>query len=111
MAHDALGAHARDELGISTVLRARPVQAALTSALTFAVGAAVPLIVAVLSPAGRLVPLVALTSLVCLAALGALAAQTGGARPWVGALRVVFWGALAMGVTAAVGALFGTVPA
>jgi VIT1/CCC1 family predicted Fe2+/Mn2+ transporter len=111
MAHDALGAHARDELGISTVLRARPVQAALTSALTFAVGAAVPLIAAALSPAGRLVPLVAITSLVCLAALGALAAQTGGARPWVGALRVVFWGALAMGVTAAVGALFGTVPA
>jgi vacuolar iron transporter family protein len=111
MAHDPLGAHARDELGISTLLRARPVQAALTSALTFAVGAAVPLIVAALSPAGRLVPLVAVTSLVCLAALGALAAQTGGARPWVGALRVVFWGALAMGVTAAVGALFGTVPA
>jgi vacuolar iron transporter family protein len=111
MAHDPLGAHARDELGISTVLRARPVQAALTSALTFAVGAAVPLIVAALSPAGRLLPLVAVTSLVCLAALGALAAQTGGARPWVGALRVVFWGALAMGVTAAVGALFGTMPA
>jgi VIT1/CCC1 family predicted Fe2+/Mn2+ transporter len=111
MAHDPLGAHARDELGISRELRARPVQAALTSALTFAVGAAVPLIVAALSPAGRLVPLVAGTSLVCLGALGALAAQTGGARPWVGALRVVFWGALAMGVTAAVGALFGTVPA
>jgi VIT1/CCC1 family predicted Fe2+/Mn2+ transporter len=111
MAHDALGTHAREELGISTMLRARPVQAALTSALTFAVGAAVPLIVAALSPAPRLVPMVAVTSLVCLGALGALAARTGGARPWVGALRVVFWGALAMGVTAAVGALFGTVPA
>jgi VIT1/CCC1 family predicted Fe2+/Mn2+ transporter len=111
MAHDALGAHARDELGISAALRARPVQAALTSALTFAVGAALPLIVASLSPARWLVPLVAGASLACLGALGALAARTGGARPWVGALRVVFWGALAMGVTAAIGALFGTVAA
>ena len=111
MAHDALGAHARDELGISAALRARPVQAALTSALTFAVGAAVPLVVASLSPARWLVPLVAAASLACLGTLGALAAQTGGAPPWVGARRVLFWGALAMGVTAAIGALFGTVPA
>ncbi|MGH7498924.1 MAG: VIT1/CCC1 transporter family protein [Gemmatimonadales bacterium] len=111
MAHDALGTHARDELGISAALQARPVQAALTSALTFAVGAAVPVIVASLSPTGWLVPIVASASLVCLGALGGLAARTGGARPWVGALRVVFWGALAMGVTAAIGALFGTVAA
>lgn len=111
MAHDALGAHARDELGISAALQARPVQAALTSALTFAVGAAVPLIVASLSPTRWLMPVVAGASLACLGALGGLAAQTGGARPAVGALRVVFWGALAMGVTAAIGALFGTVAA
>jgi VIT1/CCC1 family predicted Fe2+/Mn2+ transporter len=111
MAHDALGTHARDELGISAALQARPVQAALTSALTFAVGAALPLIVASLSPAHWLVPLVAGTSLVCLGALGGVAARTGGARTWVGALRVVFWGALAMGVTAGLGALFGTVAA
>jgi VIT1/CCC1 family predicted Fe2+/Mn2+ transporter len=111
MAHDALGTHARDELGISAALQARPVQAALTSALTFAVGAALPLIVASFSPTNWLVPLVAGASLACLGALGAVAARTGGARPWVGALRVVFWGALAMGLTAAIGALFGTVAA
>jgi vacuolar iron transporter family protein len=108
MAHDALGAHARDELGITVALQARPVQAALTSALTFAVGAALPLIVASLSPAEWLMSLVAAASLLCLGALGGLAARVGGARPWVGALRVVFWGALAMGLTAAIGALFGT---
>jgi VIT1/CCC1 family predicted Fe2+/Mn2+ transporter len=107
MAHDALAAHARDELGISAALRARPVQAAMTSALTFAVGAALPLGVAVLVPVTRLVPAVAGTSLVCLGALGGLAARAGGARTFVGAMRVVFWGALAMGLTAAVGALFG----
>jgi VIT1/CCC1 family predicted Fe2+/Mn2+ transporter len=108
MAHDALAAHARDELGIFDALRARPVQAALTSALTFAVGAALPLVVALLVPGGRLVPAVAGASLLCLGGLGGLAASAGGARPWVGAARVVFWGALAMGLTAAIGALFGT---
>jgi VIT1/CCC1 family predicted Fe2+/Mn2+ transporter len=111
MAHDALGAHARDELGISPTVQARPIQAAFTSALTFAVGAALPLIVASLSPMGRLVPLVAVASLVCLGGLGALAAWTGGARTWVGAFRVVFWGALAMAATAAIGKIFGTVTA
>jgi VIT1/CCC1 family predicted Fe2+/Mn2+ transporter len=108
MAHDALAAHARDELGISAALRARPVQAALTSALTFAVGAALPLILVFLTPDARLVPVVAGASLLCLGILGWLAARTGGARPVIGALRVVFWGALAMGLTAAIGALFGT---
>jgi VIT1/CCC1 family predicted Fe2+/Mn2+ transporter len=108
MAHDALGAHARDELGIMTSHRARPVQAALTSALTFAVGAALPLVVAHLAPERALVPVVAVASLVCLGALGGLAAAVGGARPLVAALRVVFWGALAMGITAGIGALFGT---
>ncbi len=108
MAHDALAAHARDELGITAALSARPVQAALTSALTFAVGAALPLIIVLLVPGSRLVPAVAGASLLCLGGLGALAAQVGGARPLVGAVRVVFWGALAMGLTAAIGALFGT---
>lgn len=111
MTHDALGAHARDELGISAALRARPVQAALTSALTFAVGAALPLVIVVLVPERRLVPAVAGASLVCLGALGGLAARAGGARALVGAARVVFWGALAMGITAGIGALFGTVAA
>ena len=106
MAHDALGAHARDELGISAALQARPVQAALTSALTFAVGAALPLLVASFSPTRWLVTLVAGASLVCLGLLGAVAARAGGARPWVGTLRVLFWGALAMGLTAAIGKLF-----
>jgi VIT1/CCC1 family predicted Fe2+/Mn2+ transporter len=109
MAHDALGAHMRDELGISAALSARPVQAAWTSAVSFAVGAALPLAIASVAPVARLSLLVASTSLAFLAVLGALAARTGGARPWVGATRVVFWGALAMGLTAAAGALFGTV--
>jgi VIT1/CCC1 family predicted Fe2+/Mn2+ transporter len=108
MARDALGAHARDELGISAALQARPVQAAVTSALTFAVGAALPLVIVLLAPEGRLVPAVAGASLLCLGILGWLAARTGGARPAIGVARVVFWGALAMGVTAAIGALFGT---
>jgi VIT1/CCC1 family predicted Fe2+/Mn2+ transporter len=111
MAHDALGAHARDELGISAALQARPVQAALTSALTFAVGAALPLVIVLLVPERRLVPAVAGASLVCLGALGGLAARAGGARALVGAARVVFWGALAMAITAGIGALFGTVAA
>jgi VIT1/CCC1 family predicted Fe2+/Mn2+ transporter len=108
MAHDALGAHARDELGISAALSARPVQAGLTSALTFAVGAALPLVVALLAPDNRLVPAVAGASLLCLGMLGWVAARTGGARPMIGAVRVVFWGALAMGLTAAISAMFGT---
>jgi vacuolar iron transporter family protein len=108
MAHDALGAHARDELGISETLRARPLQAAWTSACSFAVGGALPLLVTTLAPEARLLPLVAGTSLVCLALLGGVAARVGGARVTVGALRVTFWGALAMGLTAGVGALFGT---
>jgi VIT1/CCC1 family predicted Fe2+/Mn2+ transporter len=108
MAHDALAAHARDELGISAALRARPVQAAFTSALMFAVGAALPLIIVFLAPDDRLVPAVAGASLLCLGILGWLAARTGGARPAIGAARVVFWGVLAMGLTATIGALFGT---
>jgi VIT1/CCC1 family predicted Fe2+/Mn2+ transporter len=109
MAYDALGAHARDELGISKTVNARPVQAALASACSFAAGAAIPLLVAAIVPAAALIPLVAGSSLVFLALLGGLAAQTGGARVTAGALRVTFWGALAMAVTAGVGALFGTV--
>jgi vacuolar iron transporter family protein len=109
MAHDALGAHARDELGISETLRARPIQAALASAGSFAVGAAMPLLVTAIAPAARLIALVSGTSLVFLALLGGLAARAGGARVAVGAIRVTFWGALAMALTAGVGALFGTV--
>ena len=109
MAHDALGAHARDELGISEMQRARPVVAALSSAATFAVGAALPLLIAFLAPAPVLPAVVVATSLASLAGLGALAARVGGARAAVGALRVTFWGALAMALTYGVGALFGTV--
>jgi vacuolar iron transporter family protein len=109
MAHDALGAHARDELGISETLRARPIQAALASAGSFAVGAAMPLAVTALAPATHLIPLVSGTSLVFLALLGGLAARAGGAGVASGALRVTFWGALAMAVTAGIGSLFGTV--
>jgi VIT1/CCC1 family predicted Fe2+/Mn2+ transporter len=108
-AHDALAAHVRDELGFSDTLSARPVQAALASAGTFAVGAAMPLLTAVLVPGASLIPLVAGTSLVFLALLGGLAAYAGGASATRGAFRVTFWGALAMALTAGVGALFGTV--
>ena len=108
MAHDALGAHARDELGISPSFKARPIQAALASAGSFAIGALMPLLVAALTPAAALIPLVSGTSLLFLALLGALAAHTGGAGVRVGAIRVTFWGALAMAITAGVGALFGT---
>jgi VIT1/CCC1 family predicted Fe2+/Mn2+ transporter len=108
MAHDALGAHARDELGISADLSARPIQAAVASACSFAGGAALPLLVTATVPGGGLVPLVAGTSLVFLGLLGALAARVGGAGVAAGAVRVTFWGALAMAVTAAVGALFGS---
>jgi VIT1/CCC1 family predicted Fe2+/Mn2+ transporter len=109
MAHDALGAHARDELGISETFRARPMQAALASAASFAVGAALPLVVTAMSPGAGLIPLVSGTSLVFLALLGGLAARAGGAGVTVGAIRVTFWGALAMALTAGVGALVGTV--
>jgi len=109
MAHDALGAHARDELGISETLRARPIQAAVTSAASFAVGAAMPLLAAAMVPASSLILLVSGISLVFLAILGGVAARVGGAPVTTGAVRVTFWGALAMGLTAGVGALFGTV--
>ena len=109
MAHDALGAHARDELGITETLSARPLQAALTSALSFAVGAAMPLLAAAAVPAATFIPTVSATSLAFLAILGGVAARVGGASVATGAMRVTFWGALAMVMTAAVGALFGTV--
>jgi len=105
MAHDALGAHVRDELGISQVSRARPLQAALASAASFSVGAAFPLAIAAGVPESQLIAWVAAASLVFLALLGALAARAGGARVTVAALRVTFWGALAMAVTTGVGAL------
>jgi VIT1/CCC1 family predicted Fe2+/Mn2+ transporter len=108
MAHDALAAHARDELGITDLQRARPVQAAFASASTFAVGAALPLVVALLAPIGVLALSVVGASLICLAGLGALAARAGGADILTGAWRVTIWGALAMALTYAVGALFGT---
>jgi VIT1/CCC1 family predicted Fe2+/Mn2+ transporter len=107
MTRDALKAHARDELGLTEELAARPLQAALASAATFAAGAAVPIIAVALVPIGRVVVAVSLVSLVCLVALGAIAARTGGASPAVGAARVAFWGALAMAATAGVGRLFG----
>ena len=107
MAHDALGAHARDELGISETLRARPIQAAFASACSFSVGAALPLLVTAAVPVSSLVILVPGASLLFLALLGAVAAGAGGAGMTVGALRVMFWGALAMGVTAGVGTMFG----
>ncbi len=109
MAKDALGAHARDELGISEPMRARPVQAALASGGAFAAGAAVPLVVAALAPAARLTAIVAVLSLACLAVLGALAARVGHAPVATGALRITFWGAIAMALTAAVGRLFGVI--
>ena len=109
MARDALGAHARDELGITPTLEARPIQAALASAASFILGAAIPLIVVALVPAASLLIAVPASSLLVLACLGALAARTGGARMAPGAIRVTFWGALAMGVTAGAGALFGSV--
>jgi VIT1/CCC1 family predicted Fe2+/Mn2+ transporter len=106
MAHDALGAHARDELGISEVSTARPVQAALTSAATFSTGAALPLLVVLLAPVSVLMWAICASSLVFLALLGAIAACAGGASVITASARVTFWGALAMAVTAGVGALF-----
>jgi VIT1/CCC1 family predicted Fe2+/Mn2+ transporter len=108
MAKDALGAHARDELGISEATTARPIQAALTSAATFSVGAALPLVVAAIAPSSWLIPAVSAASLCFLALLGAIGARTGGADMWKAAARVSFWGALAMGITAAIGAAVGT---
>lgn len=109
MAHDALGAHARDELGITETLKARPMQAAFYSAASFAVGAAMPLLVVLAAPEASLITFIASTSLVFLALLGGVAAYTGGANVALGALRVTFWGMLAMALTAWVGALFGPV--
>ena len=109
MAKDALAAHGRDELGISEITTARPVQAALTSAATFAAGAAMPLLMVVVSPLAYLVPAVSFASLLFLGVLGAIGARTGGADVFRGVLRVTFWGALAMLATATIGKLFGTV--
>lgn len=109
MAHDPVGAHARDELGITENFRARPIQAALASACSFAAGAIIPLAMAVLSTGTNLVPLVSGISLMSLALLGGLAAYAGGASIVTGSIRVTFWGALAMGLTAGVGSLFGMV--
>jgi VIT1/CCC1 family predicted Fe2+/Mn2+ transporter len=109
MAHDAFGAHARDELGISETFRARPIQAALASAGSFAVGAVMPLLVTTVGSSSAVIPLISGTSLAVLALLGGMAARAGGAGVMVGALRVTFWGALAMGLTAGVGSLFGKV--
>jgi vacuolar iron transporter family protein len=108
MAHDALAAHARDELGITEQTTARPLQAAAASAATFAIGAALPLFAVIFAPLAYLWLIVSGASLVCLTALGALAARTGGASPWIGGGRVAFWGAMAMAVTAIIGKLFGT---
>lgn len=107
--HDALGAHARDELGISDIISARPVQAAVFSAVSFALGASLPLVVIVLFGVSMMIPVVATSSLVFLAILGGVAAHAGGASIFTGAFRVLFWGAMAMGVTALVGKIFGTV--
>ena len=109
MVHDELGAHVRDELGISQTLSARPIQAALASAASFTVGAAMPLLVTQFAPAASLIYVVSVASLMLLALLGVIAARTGGAPVAVSALRVTFWCALAMGLTAGVGALFGTI--
>jgi VIT1/CCC1 family predicted Fe2+/Mn2+ transporter len=107
MAHDALAAHGRDELGLSPELSARPLQAALASAASFALGAALPLLVVALSPPQVVIAGLSVTAIVFLALSGGVAAQAGGAKLWPSVLRVTFWGALAMAVTAGVGAWFG----
>jgi VIT1/CCC1 family predicted Fe2+/Mn2+ transporter len=107
MAHDALGAHARDDIGITDALTARPLQAAMASSVSFALGGIVPLLASALAPVGILIPAIASVSLISLAALGALAAHVGGAARLRGAARVLVWGASVMGITGAVGALFG----
>lgn len=109
MAKDALGIHARDELGISEISTARPVQAALTSALTFTIGAALPMLMVLISPAAWLVATVSIASLAFLGLLGAVGARAGGAPIWKPTVRVILWGALAMGITAGIGALFGAI--
>ena len=106
-AHDALGSHARDELGINETMSAQPIQAALASAASFALGAALPLLVVLMMPSSNLIPPVALMSLTFLAVLGSLAAKVGGANCWLGAARVAFWGVLAMAVSAGIGSLLG----
>jgi VIT1/CCC1 family predicted Fe2+/Mn2+ transporter len=108
MKRDALAAHARDELGLTSELAARPIQAAMASAASFAVGAGVPVLMILVAPATTLAVTIAVVSTLCLIALGALAGRAGGASAVVGAARVAFWGALAMAVTAGVGKLFGT---
>jgi VIT1/CCC1 family predicted Fe2+/Mn2+ transporter len=110
MAHDALGAHARDELGISEITTARPIQAALASAATFAVGAAMPVLTVIITPRPALIAVVIASSILFLAVLGGFGAYAGGAPIWKAALRVTFWGALAMALTAGVGAVFGATP-
>jgi VIT1/CCC1 family predicted Fe2+/Mn2+ transporter len=109
MAHDALDAHASDELGISKAQRPRPIQAAMSSAGSFALGALMPLLVTAIVPGNELIPLVSVSSLVLLALLGGLAARAGGAGVMIGAMRVAFWGGLAMAMTAGIGWLFGAV--
>jgi VIT1/CCC1 family predicted Fe2+/Mn2+ transporter len=109
MARDALGAHARDELGISAITAARPVQAALASAATFSVGAAAPLVLVLVSPSNALIPIVSVGSLLFLSLLGAIGAKAGGAGLLKPTIRVTFWGAFAMGLTAGIGAIFGKV--
>lgn len=109
MAHDALGAHARDELGLSQMHRARPIQAALASAITFACGAALPAILVAVAPLPHIIAIVSVSSLLFLGLLGAIAAKAGGAGLLGGTVRVMFWGALAMAVTAAIGRIFGAV--
>ena len=106
-AHDALGSHARDELGINETMSAQPIQAALASAASFALGAALPLSVVLMMPSSNLIPPVALMSLTFLAVLGSLASKVGGANCWLGATRVAFWGVLAMAVSAGIGGLLG----
>ena len=108
MARDALGAHARDELGISATTRARPTQAALASGAAFSIGASLPLLVAIATPEEMMVRAVTIASLLCLALLGVVGAKTGGSNMWKAAIRVLFWGALAMAVTAGIGAVVGT---
>lgn len=109
MEHDALAAHARDELGISETVSSRPVEAALTSAASFSIGAILPLLAVAISPIAYAIPVVSVTSLFCLALLGTISAQAGGANMMKAAMRVTLWGAIAMAATAIIGALFGTV--
>ena len=109
MAKDALGAHARDELGISEITTARPIQAAMASAATFSVGALMPLLTALIAPASWVVPAVSIASLAFLALLGAIGAKAGGANVLKATIRMTFWGAIAMAITAGIGAVFGTV--